>query len=428
MIMLKKIALLTLLLAALSVPAFAAQAISSSVGVPTADVAVLGTTNGVGCRIYSTFGAETGINVNIATTVPACGNARCLRNYNAAQQIFVCNTENTAPYNADADGQIFYNLIDGEANPGACNHAGFYAFEGMVTNSGAILSPGDFRVDGCPGTTSVNCLERASSADSNATPLANVNAGVQAAHGISSVGGLTPNPTVRVDLSAGNGCGGGVKLTWRDPDSYATNMKNGVPSPLQGVRLYRNNSPCASCPGGSVAAGWTPVGDFGPTAGTAGVCQPVAGDAWYALTVLAKGPGAAPSTIESGVVGGQGFVGANSQCVNTSPTAVRIASVTARYAGRGTVNVAFTTGSEAGVSGFNVQRASSPSGPWTTVGEMVSTRGDGNSYTVTDKVRASLGHVLYYAVQIVMNDGSTVQSGTSAVTLPAVQKKLSPGN
>src|SRR5262245_10344837 len=140
MIMLKKIALLTLILAALGVPAFAAQSIQGAAAVAAADAGTyLGTTNGVGCRYYSVAGSETGVNLNTV----GCGGIRCLRNYNAAQSKYICNGENTAPYNADADGQTFYNLIDGQANAAGCNHAAFYGLQGMVTNSLTINNPGD---------------------------------------------------------------------------------------------------------------------------------------------------------------------------------------------------------------------------------------------------------------------------------------------
>jgi hypothetical protein len=59
---------------------------------------------------------------------------------------------------------------------------------------------------------------------------------------------------------------------------------------------------------------------------------------------------------------------------------------------------------------------------------MIATKGDGSEYVSTEKVKAGLGHVVYYNVQVVMNDGSTVDSGSSAVTLPATQRKLNPGN
>ncbi len=211
--------------------------------------------------------------------------------------------------------------------------------------------------------------------------------------------------------------------------TYAANMK-GVTSPVKGVRLWKSGASCSACPSGDVAAGgWAPVQFFATGSGAAGTCQPITGDSWFALTVVAKGPSSTPSTeIETGIVGGAGFVGPNSQCVNTQATVSRIASMSARYTGRGSVNVKFTSGSEAGVTGFYVQRATSANGPWTRVSEMLAAKGDGSEYVSTEKVKAGLGHVVYYNVQVVMNDGSTVDSGSSAVTLPATQRKLNPGN
>lgn len=410
--------------------AFGAQSIQGAARVPTADVAVLGTTNGAACRYYSVFGSETGINVNTGGT---CVNTRCFRNYNAAQQAFICNGENTGPYNADADGQTFYNLVDAEANPGACNHAAFYGVQGMVTNSLVLQYPGDFRMDNCPGTTAVNCLDILLASDADPNPLPNVNMGTVGPHTISSIGGLTPVPNVLIQIT-GTPCGqGNAWLRWREPNQYAGNMRGNAPSPVLGVRLWKNEAPCGACPGGDLSAGWEPVGFYPIGAGASGVCYPLGLETvWFALTVVVRGPGANPTQIDTGIVGtwpnATGFVGTNSQCMGVVSLAVRIASVKARYVGRAKVEVSFTTGSEAGVSGLNVQRASSPSGPWTTIGEMVSTRGDGNSYAVTDKVRPSFGSLLYYRVQVVMNDGATEQSGSAAVTLPVVRKKITPGS
>ena len=118
-----------------------------------------------------------------------------------------------------------------------------------------------------------------------------------------------------------------------------------------------------------------------------------------------------------------GFVGATSQCVPLVPTATRIALVTARYAGRGVVNVGFRTGTEGGVQGYYVQRASSPTGPFTRVSDLMAPRGDGSDYTVSDRVRPSLGRTAYYKVQVVMSDGTSELSGAYAVALPAPKAK-----
>lgn len=414
--------------------AFGYQAIEGSVRIPSADVGILGTKDNLACRAYSVYGAEAGINLNTAATNPACLNNRCMRNYNVSQQIFVSNQEGTGLYNRDADGQIFYNLTDAEIFPGACNHAAYYGVQGMVTNSGVLMYPGDFRADNCPGTTALNCFDILLPSDAGPNPLTNVNMGLPGTpHTLSSIGGLTPVPNVTIQAPNGP-CGpSALTLHWREPNQYAGNMRGGAPSPVLGVRLWKNNAPCGACPGGNLSAGWQPVGFYPLGAGSLGVCHPVSQEdsLWFALTVVLRGPSIEPKQIETGIVGNwpnqSGFVGTNSQCMSLAPTALRIAGISARYMGRATVQVSFTTGSEAGLSGFNVQRAPNASGPWATLGEMVATRGDGSSYTVNDKVRPSLGSLLYYQVQVVMNNGATEQSGSAGVTLPLVQKKISPG-
>jgi len=200
-------------------------------------------------------------------------------------------------------------------------------------------------------------------------------------------------------------------------------MKNGVPSPVQGVNLYLNPSSCGACPDGAIG-GWTPVGTFGPTAGSTGACVavPVNEGAWLALTVRLKGPGNGATTMETGIQGGVGFVGANSQCVG-GPTASRIVSLVARYAGRGTVNVNFTSGTEGGVQGFYVTRATSPTGPYTRVSDLLGATGDSSRYTFADHIRTNLGRLVYYQVEIVNNDGTIEHSGSTSVTTPGPKMK-----
>jgi hypothetical protein len=424
MIMLKRIALLGLMVtlgAVLAAPVFAAQLIQGSVGNITAaqntDLA-----GSVACRVWSVSGADTGINNN----TPTCTNNRCLRTYATATFYqpggYLCNGEGTAAYNADADNQTFYELIDGQVAAGACNHAAFYAAQGQIARS-AAGAQGDFRQEGCPGATPANCFDRASTTDARATPLMNTNTGYGPnPHQIVSIGGLSPVPTVRVAVPGG--CPAGqAHLTWDEPELYTSSMKNGVASPVRGVRLYSNPSPCSACPNGEV--GWVAGAAYDIGAGDDLNCVNITGDTWYALTVRLTGPAGGANEVETGRVGSAGFVGANSQCVNTqSPTAVRIANMSARYAGRGTVNVNFTTGIEGGVQGYYVTRGSSPNGPFTRVSGQLNPRGDGSAYTHSDKVRTALGRTLYYSIEVVNTDGTSERSGPTAVNLPAAKKKL----
>jgi len=445
--MLKRIVLLALMVtlgAALAAPVLAAVAIQGVVGdIDAGSSANLGTS--FGCRVWSNL--DPNINANQAVTAPACLNNRCTDPavifYDPSMPGggYYCNQENTGPYHNDAEGQTFTELADAQAFAGACNHTAFYSLQGMIPRTDIPTDNGDPSISGCPSGFFQNCFERADNPDALVVPYTNTNQGypTAASHTISKVGGMSPVPPVRVSKTAL--CGSGVQLTWSDPELYSTTNKDGVTTFVKGVRLYENHNPCSQCPNGD--AGWVastsgPTGDgkyaLGAGGGT-GVCVPVTGDTWYALTVRVKGPnrdtGGGPpapdpnSEVETGRVGLVGFVGANSQCVNRNATAVRIASMSARYAGRGTVNVNFTTGLEGGVQGYYVARASSPNGPFTRVSGLLNARGvDGSPYAYSDKVRSALGRVLYYSVEIVQTDGTTENSASTAVNLPAGKKKL----
>lgn len=448
--MLKKIVLLGLTAAlglALAAPAFA-TGMQAAVGeVPNADSLALGQ---IGARIYSIgvcpAGASTGCaggsTLTINANTPACTDIRCLRTWTTLQADagpggYPSQVENTTGYNSDAENQTFYVLWDGQVNAGAGNHAAFYAAQGTVAASGTPPL-GHFRKAACGGTLAGNCFNRDDTTNSDQTPVQFVNAGYQSAHTLSQIGGLSPVPTVRVG-SPGVGCAAGdSKLTWDDPALYTAAMNSNAnnppqptppPSPVMGVRLYTNHSPCSTNggqgPSGDLA-GWTAGASFANGAGAAGTCVTVAGDTWYALTVRFRGPGAAPSELETGISGSPaaGFVGANSQCVGNPATASRIVNLTARYAGRGSVNVSWTTGTEGGVQGFYVTRGTSASGPFTRVSEMVAPRGDGQTYAVQNKVHSALGRVQYYSIEVVNADGTSTQSGPAAVNLPAAKQRF----
>jgi len=422
--MLKKIALvgvLVALVAAVSAPAFAAQAIQGSArNVSSAtNTALAGT---LGCRTYSVSGADIGINNN----TPTCANQRCLRPYNTATFFgtggYRCNPEGTAAYNTDADNQTFYNLIDAEAGAGTCNHVAFYAVQGQVASSTVLVNVGDDRQAGCPGTASINCFTAADIPNADQTPLTSTNASFGSVpHQIASADSLSPVPTVRVSSPGAGGCAAdSVRLTWDEPQDYAATMRNGVPSPVQGVNLYVNNAPCGGCPDGST--GWVQLSSQPLGAGSTGVCQQILGPSWFALTVRVKGPGTGPTTLETGRTGPTGFVGANSQCVAPAGTVAHIVSISARYAGRNTVNVNWTSGSEGGVSGYYVTRATTPAGPFTRIADQVATTGDGSHYTIADKVHNNV-RMMYYQIQVVKADGTTEMSGLASATLPAPKGK-----
>src|SRR5262249_36249595 len=265
---------------------------------------------------------------------------------------------------------------------------------------------GDARAAGCAGTVAQNCFTAADSSNADPTPLTGTEATYGSVpHQIRSTGGVSPVPTVRSSAPGGGGCPGDqIRLTRDYPRAATRTMKNGVPSPVEGVNLYMNSAFCGTCPSGD-DPGWTLIGQFGTTAGAVGTCVTLQ---WpdphvrFALTVRFKGPGDGPTTIETGRVNGTGFVGANSRCC-CPVTPARIISFRARCAGRATVSVSWTSGAEGGVQGYYVTRATSPSGPFTRVSDLLSATGDGSRYVFADHVRTSLGRLLYYQVEIANN-------------------------
>src|SRR5438552_5910185 len=134
--------------AAWAAPSFANLAIQGAVGnVSATDGAALGQTSGacnpngttcVGFRIWSALtGGVTGVNVNTGS----CTNVRCLRTYLTNALLspggYNSNQENTSPYNADAQNQPFYELVDASMNDAAGNHIGFFGVSGITADVSA---------------------------------------------------------------------------------------------------------------------------------------------------------------------------------------------------------------------------------------------------------------------------------------------------
>jgi hypothetical protein len=294
----------------------------------------------------------------------------------------------------------------------------------------AGVNSGNFASANCSVAAASNCFSRADLSNADQTPLTNTNAtwGPNL-HQIGGSGGLSPIPVVRVGFPGGGCAAGQARLTWDNPETYAGAMKNGVASPVLGVRLYQNLTACTLCPNGR--SGWAPVstpecpGGLCGMSGGSGTCVPITGPTWFALSVRLQGPGNAPnSEIETGFQNGSGFVGANSQCVSPLGTVIRITNVSAHYAGRGRVAVNWTSGSEGGVQSFYVVRGASAAGPYTRISEAVTPAGDGQTYSFQDRVHTALGRTQYYAIEIVDQTGSSENTGPSAVVLPAAKKKL----
>lgn len=423
--MLKKIMLLGLIvgIGAVSVPAFAAVPVVGAVGnVSASDGAALGT---IGTRTWSL--SDPNVNAN---TGGACLNTRCPSNYLTTVALqpggYRSAAENTVLYNSDADNQTFYILYDGEIGTGTQNHALFYAVQGIVASNGTVNAVvGSPVTQGCTGTAPQNCMERADTRFSRPVPLTGTATnfgGGPGAFSVRSIGGMSPVPHVKTAI--GGACpGGSVCLTWDEPETYAGDMKagpvGGAPaSPVKGVRLYRTAGPCSSFPSGSSA--WVVAGDFPMGAGAAGVQDPLPPSgtcSWYSLNVRLTGPGGGVSEVETGKVGTVGPVGMNSVAVAQAGTAIHIVRVGARYAGRNTVVVNWTTGISGDVSSYYVSRASSPAGPYTRISDSIASVGDNHTYTFSDKVRSN-GHDLFYQIEVVKTDGTSEVSAPTSVTLP----------
>jgi hypothetical protein len=433
--MLKKIVLLCLIvgIGAMTVPAFAVSGVVGRVAnVSTSDRDALG--GSVAFRVWSTI--DPNINTN---TGGACLNARCPTAYLTAVALQPGGfgfSETTALYANDADNQTFYSLFDGQIGAGTANRAGYYAVQGIVASNGTATAPLGSPVNqGCTGTQAQNCMERADTRFSRAVPLTDtaVNfGGGPGAFSVRSIGGLSPVPHVKAVV--GGACPAGQTcLTWDEPETYAGAMRAQLgnpapPSPVKGVRVYKTTGPCT--PGPTDATTWNLLADFPMGAGGTQHLDPLPPGgqcAWYALNVRLIGPGGGANELEPGRTGNTGFIGMNSRAVAQAGTAIHIVRVNARYAGRNTVNVSFTTGISGDVTEYYISRASSPAGPYTRVTESIGNLGDNHTYTISDKVRSNLGHSLFYQIEVVKTDGTSELSSPASVTLPAGKmKKLDP--
>lgn len=403
---------------ALSAPAFAIRAIQGAVGeVSALDGAALGS---VGFRIWSAFpGGESNINDNVAS----CRNVRCMRTYIVNTTLnpggYVGNQENTSPYNGDVADQPFYMLADAEMNRSTGQHICYYGVGGVSANTAGV---GAFLGDGCPGTQATNCFDRLDSGYGTVLLTDTYVSYGAGANEIRAIGGLNPVPTVRIASVAG----GVATLQWDDPQTYAAAMRPSTtagapPSPVIGVRLWKNDRVGGCTDPAGDDPGWTPIGEFGLGAG--GTTDALPGGVscrFYALSVRLVGPGGPPAEVQTFCVG------ANSQPVSTDPTAVRIVRFDAAYTGRGSVNVTWQSGIEGNTQGYYVTQSTSPNGQFTRVSEMVSARGDNSNYSFTHKVNAAQGRVYYYQLEIVGRDGTTATTSPAAVNLPGRSKKGGP--
>lgn len=403
----------------------AARAIQGSVGeVTQADATALGT---VGFRIWSGLaGGETNVNDNTSS----CRNVRCMRSFIVNSTLafpgapggggYVGNQEATQVYNSDAQPQPFYELADASMNPGAGNHIGYFGVAGVTADNSGV---GSFLAQDCGASGAQNCFGRLDLDDAG-PPLTNTARGYGGPpNTIRPIGGLNPIPNVRI-----NGISFGfAHLSWNDPPTYAGTMRPGTlapapPSPVLGVRLWKNDTfDHCTAPSDDDPA-WTSIGafplgentHFDPLFLAPYRCR------FYALTVRLVGPGGLPNEIET-------FrIGVNSQAVGADPTLVRVRDFGVRYVGHGVVSVLWQSGFEGDVEGFYVTRGPTAEGPFSRVSERVPPTGDGSAYAVTDTVGPGGARTLHYRLEILDRNGTMTTSATASVTIPGRRRRSVP--
>jgi hypothetical protein len=305
---------------------------------------------------------------------------RCIRNYITNTSLdpggYICNQESTQVYNGDLPDQPFYELVDASMSDATGDHIGYFGVAGSTANNSGI---GNFLSAGCTGTTATNCFGRIDNDDA-LPPLLNTRASYGGPpHTIRAIGGLNPIPNVNVVIG-----GATAHLSWNDAPTYPGNLRPSTdapapPTPVKGVRLYKNFTADCTDPSGA-DPGWTPIGDFdlGQTSTDDPLLPPGTGCNYYALTIRLLGPGGQPPDLET-------FrVGANSQGVGGTQTAIRIVRFNAAYVGRGVVALSWQSGIEGDVRRFYVARATSASSPFTRVSRFIPGAGDGHAYSASD--------------------------------------------
>ena len=304
------VAILTLLAAT---PELAARPVQGAVGeVTTADGAALGP---VGFRIWSAMpGGTTAINNNVAS----CRMVRCIKSFVTNATLaspgatggggYVGHADGTNAYNDRAEEQPFYELVDVSMNDSGTNHIGYYGVSGVTANE---LGVGSFLSEQCGTSGGLNCYGRIDINDA-VPPLTGTYVDYGgAANTIRAIGGLNPIPNVRVDAVVG----GTATLSWNDPPTYSGNMRPSTvspapPSPVIGVRLWKNER-VGTCSGPTAAdPGWTSVGTFDLGQTSTQVPLNTSSDracTFFALTVRLIGPAGSPNEIETYRVGVNSF-------------------------------------------------------------------------------------------------------------------------
>jgi hypothetical protein len=323
------------------------------------------------------------------------------------------NGSGSTTFPGTSSGDPAYVLFEHIQNPGGPNYISYYHLTGqksITSESGKTVD------DGCLGTVLLSCFlpgtptrhapdQLGTRADNDA-----VTPGGQ----LRSVDGWSATPSPRVASIAGPN----VNLGW---DAAAYFDKNGAPSPILGYLLYRtidNNGNGLCEPPAENDPGWT-VRGFVPGTTATDVQPPFGGSedcAFYALRLVVDGPDAVASGPDAttGQITGL-FKGASGPGAKINPAAVVVANFNAKYAGKNTFDIGWTVGSESGINGYYVARATSASGPFERIGGLVQATGDGSSYSVLDKVTRAMGTTFYYQLQVANTDGTTTNYSNLAV-------------
>ncbi|MDQ7006497.1 MAG: hypothetical protein Q9Q40_04635 [Acidobacteriota bacterium] len=317
---------------------------------------------------------------------------------------------NNAPY-----GSMAYMILDAEANGGASNHVGYYAWTAKAVNDG---DTGKWFDPNCAGTVVYACLGPAS--PSNASDVLQVpDHDGNGTAGLQAIGGLRPIPVPRVDAFDGTN----FNLSWD-----------------------------AATPVGDTAEARYDL-HFAITAPSGGNCpEPTTADMTFlrteagnSTTVTMGDVGLAPGdeqcvtfsmqlrfpAMSDGTELLTRYFSANGQSVYTGQggLAVKIYDLTATWVGRNNVEVDWKTSLEDGVVGFYVTRSFTANGTYQRVSDLIRANGEPSAYSFIDSVSARSGAVsgVFYRIEAIDVDDELTVSGTTQLELPAlpdVERKI----
>ena len=324
-------------------------------------------------------------------------------------------SDNLFNFNNANFGSMAYMLVDAEANGGASNHVGYYAWTAKAVNDG---DEGKWFDPNCTGTTAASCLGPASPSNASDVLYVPDNDG-NGIPGLQAIGGLRPMPVPRVDAFDGTN----FNLSW----DAATPV--GDAAEAQYDLYYAVGAPGGgNCPEPTTAdmtflrteAGNSTVVTMADVGLNSGDEQCVT------FTLKLRYP-----ALSDGTELLSRFFSANGQTVYTGQggLAVKIYDLTANWVGRNNVEVNWKTSLEDGVVGFYVTRSFTADGNYQRVSNLIRANGEPSAYSFIDSVRARSGAVagVFYRIEAIDVDDEVTLSGTTQLELPAlpdVEKKI----